>query len=88
MSEKSVYCKKELLCADGKCAQLSYYQVKEENCYGILVELRKEGNLEQLLVKKLTSSAEKMEQLLALLSQNSVTPCTLEEILRDQGNKF
>ena len=88
MSEKSLYCKKELLCGDGESACLNYYLLKEGEQYGILVAMQRGGNMEQVRAKGLTVHAEKIERLLELMSRNSVTPCALEEILRDLGNKF
>ena len=85
---KSVFCRKDVLCADGKYAQLSYFRIKKRGCYGVLIELQKGKRKEKGRAEGLTVCPEKLNSLLSILAKNSVTPCTLEEILRDMGNKF
>lgn len=88
MSEMCLFCRKEILCADGRAAQLSYYRTKDESCFGILVQLKKGDTLEQEKVSSLTFSLQIIDMLLELLARNSVTPCTLKEILPELRNKF
>lgn len=88
MSERSIFCKKEVLCADGERARISYFRVKKREHYGILVELQKGRKTEQGRAECLTDCPEKLNDLLSILAKNSVTPCTLEEILRDMATNF
>ena len=92
MAKKSFFDTKTVKCDDGVPIRLSYYFLRENeglcNSYGALVEMERGSNWESAAVGKITTSAQKMEKLLELLCRNSVTPCTLREVVLEEMNKF
>lgn len=88
MEEKQLFCRESVICEDGQVGYLRYYLFREREEYGILVEMRRGKNLETAAVSRITPSREKLISLLYLLSQNTVTPCALQEILWEIGNNL
>ncbi len=92
MAKKSLYDVKSVRCSNGDTALLSYYLLREKLglCYsfGALVEMERKGNWESAAVRSITTSPERIQDVLWLLFRNSVTPCTLHEVVLEEINKF
>ncbi len=92
MTEKHLFATREIPWERGGEGRLWYYALEEQaGCppqFGVLVEMERAGQWESASVPHVTASPERLEEILALLSRNTVTPCTLYEILREEINKF
>ncbi len=79
-------------CENGEYAALLYRIVKEETDgmpeYGAEIEMRRGCRTERAAVCGITQSYGKIRELLALLSANTVTPCTLLDVVEDTLNKI
>ncbi len=86
MEKKLFYDRRTAKREDGTQMRLSYYLLQDENGYGIAVEL--EGEKERATVSHISGSRQWTKGLLACLSRNTVTPCTLREVVSDALNKI
>lgn len=79
-------------CENGEVALLLYYILEEtlEGCmsYGAEIVMHRGGHRETAAVRHITTSYGRMREILSLLSRNTVTPCTLREIVEEEVNKF
>lgn len=72
---------------NGSAAQLLYFLLSEklEGCttYGAEIILHRDGQRESAVMRNLTTSQRRMDELLQLLCRNTVTPCTLRQTLAE-----
>lgn len=86
MEKKLFYDRRTAKREDGTQMRLSYYLLQDKNDYGIAVEL--EGEHEEAAISHISVSRQWTKELLACLSRNTVTPCTLREVVSDALNKI
>ena len=79
-------------CENGEGAALLYRLVAEETegftRYGAEIVMRRGETTERAAVRDVTASYQSIRALLALLSENAVTPCTLRDVVEDTLNKI
>lgn len=79
-------------CENGEDAALLYRLVAEETegltRYGAEIVMRRGGKTERAAVRDVTASYPRILRLLGLLSANTVTPCTLRDVVEDALNKI
>ena len=77
---------------EGEVLEINYYRMEESAgpcaSYGVLVEVECAGCYESAAVGEITTSLRRIEEILTLLYRNTVTPCTLQEIIWDEIHKF
>lgn len=83
---------RSIRCDDGRTAELIYYLTWEEadGCigYGAEVIMHRGGTRDSASVPNITTSKIRMGEILTLLCRNTVTPCTLCEIIAEQMHNF
>ena len=87
------YCgTKHIVCDNGDKAQLYYYLLREKcetyESYGAEIVMKRGENWERASVKNVTTSPARMEFMVEQLCRNTVTPCTLREIILEELNKY
>ncbi|MBQ6432188.1 MAG: hypothetical protein IJJ99_09995 [Oscillospiraceae bacterium] len=79
-------------CENGEDAALLYRLIAEEADgavrYGAEIVMRRAGRTERATVRDVTASYGGIRALLALLSEHTVTPCTLRDVVEDTLNKI
>ena len=90
---KRSYCGEEkIICDSGINATLYYYLLEEKSgdcdSFGIEVAMVRSGTWESASVHHITTSAALIDSLLERLKRNTVTPCTLQEIVIEEINKY
>ena len=92
MEKKRLFDTCQICCESGQQAKLRYYCLKEVSgfpeSYGVLIEMEGEGKWESARAAHITTSFVRIGEILSLLSKNTVTPCTLHEVILDQINNF
>ena len=92
MMLRSYFGSQEIICDNGQAAQLFYYLLREKcetnDSYGAEVIMKRGESWESASVKNVTTSPAKMEFLVEELCRNTVTPCTLREIIIEELNKY
>lgn len=76
-----------ILCDGGYLADLHYFLLRKNDRYGVKIVLRRDGGCEEARADGLTDSHAAVLALLDLLRRNTVTPCTLGDILSDWQEK-
>ncbi len=91
MVTKEFFGGRTVRCDNGTEAELLYYLIQEslDGCmgYGVEVIMHREGKRESAAISNVTTSRFRMKELLALLARNTVTPCTLQEVLWEEQHK-
>lgn len=87
------YCgTREISCDNGQEAKLFYYLLREKcetyNSYGAEVIMKRGDLWESASVRNVTTSPARMEYMVEELCRNTVTPCTLQEIILEEMNKY
>lgn len=77
----------DILCDGGIFAALSYFLLHKNGRYGVQVVLCRGGKYEESSAYDLTDSRTTALALLELLRRNTVTPCTLGDVLSDRQEK-
>ncbi len=81
----------EVWCDNGQTAALQYFLLREEDgvcpSYGAEIVLQRGAERESASVRDVTTSQPRGRQLLRLLRRNTVTPCTLWEVLEEALDK-
>lgn len=81
---------RSILCDNGQPAQLLYYLIRDlrEGCtgFGAEVIMHRDGVRSSASALGLTTSRARIREILFTLSENSVTPCSLQDILADMQN--
>ena len=86
---KRKYCgEAKIICDNGLNATLYYYLLKQNDGFGIEVAMLRSGIWDSASVHHITTSAMRIENLLDCLMRNTVTPCTLQEIVLEEINKY
>lgn len=79
-------------CENGEDAALLYRIISEEGDgtarYGAEIVMRRGRQTERAAVRDVTASYQSIRALVALLSDNTVTPCTLRDVVEDAINNF
>lgn len=79
---------RSIYCDDGRTAELLYYLIWEEQdgCigYGAEIIMHRGGRRDSALVPNITTSRIRMGEILARLCRNTVTPCTLRDIIAEE----
>ncbi len=92
MLKKRLYAVKSIGCENGQKAKLWYFSLEEpwelSPNFGVVVEMERAGVRESACIRHVTVSPGKIKALLSLLSRNTVTPCTLYEVIQQEINKF
>lgn len=92
MSKQSYFGQTEICLENGRKAKLYYYILhqKWEHCdsYGARIAMQREDDWETASVYHVTTSQVRIRTLLDKLMRNSVTPCTLREIVLEELNKY
>ena len=92
MMQRSYIGEEKIHCDNGQDAILHYYLLKEKRCnrdsFGVEVAMLRDGKFESAAVHHITTSAARMSLMLDLLKRNTVTPCTLQEIVIEEVNKY
>ena len=87
---KKDFARRRIRCGNGEEATLLYRLTAERTDgrtrYGAEIVMRRGGRTERAAVRDITASCERIRDFLALLSRNTVTPCTLREIVEDALN--
>lgn len=86
------YALRSIRCENGEDAALLYRIIAEEadgtTRYGAQIVMRRGGETERVTVRDVTASCRRIRELLTLLSENTVTPCTLRDVVEDAINNF
>lgn len=85
--ERSCYGTRQMLCENGKAAEVYYYLLREPSGLGAEIVMERAGERESAVVRCVTTSETRMRKLAALLYRNSVTPCALRDVIEDELNK-
>ena len=92
MLERSYCGEEKITCDNGINASLYYYLLKEKagdcDTFGIEVAMVRNGMWESASVHHVTTSAPRIDELINRLKRNTVTPCTLQEIVIEEINKY
>ena len=87
---KRNFARRRVRCENGEDAALLYRILEEREDgitrYGAEIFLRRGGKTERAAVRDVTSSCRAIRGLLTLLSENTVTPCTLRDVVEDVLN--
>lgn len=77
---------------NGEDAALLYRIIAEESGgaarYGAEIVMRRGGCTERATIRDITVSYGRIRELIALLCENTVTPCTLRDVVEDTLNKI
>ena len=90
---KRSYCGEEnITCDNGQNATLHFYLLEEKmgqnDSYGVEVSMVRSGDWDGASVHHITTSYSRMAALIERLKRNTVTPCTLQEIVAEEVNKY
>ena len=92
MIRKTYYAEEEIQLKDGQTARLYYYLLSEDShgceSYGAEVAMERGGFWETATARHITTSSARMRAMIELLRRNTVTPCTLHEIILEEINKY
>lgn len=92
MAKRSYYGSAVIPNEEGERLEINYYRTEELSglcaSYGVLVEVERPGGYESAAVGEITTSLRRIEEILTLLYRNTVTPCTLQEVIWDEIHKF
>ena len=84
------FARRRIRCENGEDAALLYRILVETKDgiarYGAEIVMRRGGRTERAAVRDVTASCGRIRDFLALLSRNTVTPCTLREVVEDELN--
>ncbi|MBQ3356336.1 MAG: hypothetical protein IJG45_04395 [Oscillospiraceae bacterium] len=79
-------------CENGEDAALLYSIVAEETdgttSYGAQIVMRRGGRTERATVRDVTASYRRIRAFLTQLAENTVTPCTLLDVVVDAINNY
>ena len=87
------YCgTQKITCDNGQAAELFYYLLREKcethDSYGAEVIMKRGELWESATVRNVTTSPVRMECMVEQLCRNTVTPCSLQEIILEELNKY
>ena len=82
----------KIRCDNGREAELFYYLLREQcdgcESYGCEIVMHRDDEWESASVRHVTTSAARMQMMTEQLKRNTVTPCTLQETVLEELNKY
>ena len=92
MLKRSLFGHAQLAREGGENAQLYYYFLQEQGeffqSYGAQIDMQLGAQWENASVRNVTTSPARMHAILEMLVKNCVTPCTLQDIILEELNKY
>lgn len=87
MSEKQLVADRSFVGENGRSGHLRYYLLSESgglcDVFGAEVVMIRQRERQSAAVCRFTTSRSRMEDILRLLAEHTVTPCTFREIMED-----
>lgn len=81
-----------VICDNGQKAELFYYLIREQcngcESYGAEIVMHRDEEWESAVMRNVTTSPARMQAMVEQLKLHTVTPCTLQEIVLEEMNKY
>lgn len=92
MKERTYIGNEDIFCDSGEVAHLHYYLIRESyngcESYGTEIAMLRNGLWSSAMVRHVTTSPERMLAIIERLQRSTVTPCSLQDIILDEINKY